>query len=107
MQRIGVNLTAEAIMQQLFMISRRSDGQLVSTLQDIHQGRETEIDSLNLAIARTGESLAPPVSAITTPVLSEMVRLKSWLRPCPMDDRRSQGAGIGSFRKWKTLMAIR
>ncbi|HAV75731.1 MAG TPA: hypothetical protein DCX53_00090 [Anaerolineae bacterium] len=77
---IGIRLSAEEIMQQIFAISKKSDGQLISTLQDINAGRETEIDYLNLEIARIGESLTPVIKASTTQALGEMVKMKSNLR---------------------------
>ncbi len=77
---MGMTLTAEEIMQQLFAISKKSDGQLISTLQDINEGRETEIDYLNLEIARQAEALTPPLKAHTTKLLGEMVKMKSKLK---------------------------
>jgi 2-dehydropantoate 2-reductase len=43
---IGVKLDVEQIQQQMFAISRAADGQLISTLQDIRNKRETEMKSL-------------------------------------------------------------
>ena len=80
MQQMGFEVKADDVMQQLFAISRRSDGQLISTLQDIKNGRETEIDHLNLAIARRAAAVAPDVKISTTRVLGEMVKIKSMLR---------------------------
>ncbi len=78
--RLGFSLAAEDVMAQLFAISRRSSGQLISTLQDINQGRETEIDDLNLAIARIGASVAPDLKVSTTRALGELVKIKSILK---------------------------
>ncbi len=80
MRGLGVQLSVEEIMEQLFAISRKSSGQLISTLQDINAGRETEIDYLNLEIARLGKTITPEVKANTTRVLGEMVKIKSLLR---------------------------
>ena len=80
MRSVGVSLSPEEIMQQLFAISERSDGQLISTLQDINHGRETESDYLNLEIARIGEAAAPEIKASVTKALGEMVKIKSMLR---------------------------
>lgn len=77
---LGIKLSAEEIMQQLFAISKKSEGQLISTLQDINSGRETEIDYLNLEIARLGETLIPAIKASTTKALGEIVKMKSKLR---------------------------
>lgn len=76
---IGIRLNAEEIMQQIFAISKKSEGQLISTLQDINAGRETEIDYLNLEIARLGETLIPAIKASTTKALGEIVKMKSKL----------------------------
>lgn len=76
-QRIGINLTTEELMEQLLLISRRSDGQLISTLQDLNSGKETEIDYLNLAISHVGAALEPPVDPKMTRVLGELVSAKS------------------------------
>lgn len=76
---MDMTLTADEIMQQLFAISKKSDGQLISTLQDINEGRETEIEYLNVEIARRGETLTPPVKAHITKALGEMVKIKSKL----------------------------
>jgi 2-dehydropantoate 2-reductase len=77
---IGIRLNAEEIIQQIFAVSKKSEGQLISTLQDINAGRETEIDYLNLEIARLGETLIPAIKASTTKALGEIVKMKSKLR---------------------------
>ena len=76
----GMRGDESEIMTQLFAISRRTDGQLISTLQDINAGRETEIAALNLEIARLAEGLTPPVSVPLTKGLGELVKLKAELR---------------------------
>lgn len=80
MRRVGLDGDEGAIMAQLEAISRRTDGQLISTLQDINAGRETEIDALNLEIARVAEGLTPPVAVPLTKWLGELVRLKAEAR---------------------------
>jgi 2-dehydropantoate 2-reductase len=75
MHALGFPTGADEVMQQLFAISRRSDGQLISTLQDIHAGRRTEIDDLNLAIARAALSVS--VDVPVTRLLGEMIQIKS------------------------------
>ncbi len=80
MQRMGFAAKADDVMQQLLAISRRSDGQLISTLQDVNNGRETEIGYLNLAIAQCAAAVAPDVKISTTRMLGEMVKIKSTLR---------------------------
>jgi 2-dehydropantoate 2-reductase len=79
MQRMGFSLTADEVMQQLFAISRKSDGQQISTWQDINNGRETEIEHLNLEIARIARRVAPDVNMSVTRALGEMIKIKSRL----------------------------
>lgn len=74
-ERLGINLNHETVLKQVLTISKGSDGQLVSTLQDIQNKRETEINSLNLEIARIAESL--DVDAGLTKALGELVQIKS------------------------------
>jgi 2-dehydropantoate 2-reductase len=67
-------------MNQIFTVSKGSDGQLISTLQDLNHGRETEIDYFNLEIARIGAAATPKIDTPTTRALGEMVKIKSMLR---------------------------
>jgi 2-dehydropantoate 2-reductase len=78
--RLNLGLEENVVMEQLFAISARSDGQLISTLQDLNARRPTEIESLNLEIARIADSLSPPVTVSKTKLLGELVLLKSKLR---------------------------
>jgi 2-dehydropantoate 2-reductase len=77
---LGLELGEAQVMEQLLVISKKSDGQQISTLQDLNHGRLTEIESLNLEIARLAARLEPPVPVHKTRLLGEMVRLKSELR---------------------------
>jgi 2-dehydropantoate 2-reductase len=77
---LGMDFKEEELMEQLMMISRRSDGQLISTLQDLKKGNETEIEFLNLAIAKIAAGLEPPVEVGRTKVLGELILKKSELR---------------------------
>ena len=61
-------------------ISRGSQGVLISTLQDIKSGKETEIETLNLAVARIASELEPRVEVTKTELLGKMTLLKSCLR---------------------------
>lgn len=69
----GVFLQAEEVEEGLLAISRGSDGQPISTLQDIRNKRETEINTLNFAIA----SMAAEGMAKETSLLGELTKLKS------------------------------
>ncbi|MCG8456764.1 MAG: hypothetical protein MI919_10830 [Holophagales bacterium] len=74
---IGIRFEERELIDQLLLISRRADGQLISTLQDINHGRETEIDYLNMEIARVGAGSKPAIDAPITRVLGEMILAKS------------------------------
>lgn len=69
----GISLTAPEVEESLLKISKLSDGQLISTYQDILAGRRTEIDTLNFEIVR----MAGNVNVSNTKLLGELVRLKA------------------------------
>lgn len=73
----GVRLSVEEVTGRLLLISKASDGQLISTLQDIRNKRPTEIDSLNFAVARMAETHGREVPI--TKALGELTKLKSML----------------------------
>ena len=75
----SVTLTHEEVLESLLRISRFSDGQLISTLQDIRLGRRTEIETLNLAITEMAKELGMAHLVTETRILGEMTRLKSEL----------------------------
>jgi len=72
----GVNLSQAEVMDSLLLISRSSDGQFISTLQDIRNHRPTEIETLNLAIAGMA---ATEQDIIQTLLLGQLTLLKSQL----------------------------
>ena len=72
----GVGLTEDQIVQNILSISEMSDGQKISTYQDILNKRETEIDSLNLEISRLAKRLGN-AAVPTTSLLGELIKLKS------------------------------
>lgn len=74
-KRVGVPLTVAEIMEKVLAISKGSDGQLISTLQDIRAKRKTEIEYLNLALARLGEKEG--VDLPKTRLLGRMIFQKS------------------------------
>jgi 2-dehydropantoate 2-reductase len=53
----GISLRPEEVEESLLLISTASDGQLISTLQDIRNGRRTEIETLNFELVRIAETL--------------------------------------------------
>jgi 2-dehydropantoate 2-reductase len=76
---LGVELEANEVLESLLHISKSSEGQLISTLQDINNNRLTEIDTLNLEIARIAASLGKANLVQETKVLGELVKIKSEL----------------------------
>ncbi|MCF0074116.1 2-dehydropantoate 2-reductase [Dyadobacter sp. CY261] len=73
----GIFLTGNELEESLLQISRASDGQLISTLQDIRAGRQTEIDTLNFEIAAMAAKLGLSHSVRETRLLGELTRLKA------------------------------
>ena len=78
--RFGLGLTRDELMDQIHQISRSSDGQLISTLQDIRNGRETEIEFLNLEMARTAAGQQPRIDLPRTELLGRLTLAKSKLQ---------------------------
>jgi 2-dehydropantoate 2-reductase len=76
--RLNIGLSESEVMQQIMRISTGSK-QLISTLQDIRNGRQTEIESLNLEIARQAASLQPPLHLPQTELLGKIILAKSIL----------------------------
>jgi len=64
-------------MEQIRQISHGSQGQLISTLQDLRHGRETEMQHLNLAVTRLAESMHPALTLPRTHLLGQMILAKS------------------------------
>ncbi len=79
----GIVLDATEVMNTVLLISQSSDGQLISTLQDIKNGRETEIESLNFAIARIAAGTSLKDKVVETTLLGELTKLKSTLAQLP------------------------
>jgi 2-dehydropantoate 2-reductase len=74
----GIMLTEDDVLQNVLSISEISDGQEISTYQDILNGRETEIETLNIAVenvAKTSNGIAVPVTAL----LGQMTKIKAYL----------------------------
>ncbi len=76
-ERRGIALTEAGLMDQVMKISAGSNGVLISTLQDIRSGRETEIEHLNLEMARIAQGLEPKVDLGKTKLLGKMILAKS------------------------------
>jgi 2-dehydropantoate 2-reductase len=73
----GIALTADDVLQNVLTISKMSDGQKISTYQDILNKRETEIETLNFAVAKLGHLFGHTLPI--TSLLGEMTKLKSEL----------------------------
>lgn len=73
----GISLSADNVLGSLLHISRHSDGQLISTYQDIINKRKTEIETLNVAIAGIADNLEEKGLAKETGLLGELIQIKS------------------------------
>jgi 2-dehydropantoate 2-reductase len=74
----GIQLTTEDVLQNVLSISKMSDGQKISTYQDILNKRETEIEALNFAVAKAA-SRSGKVNVPVTVLLGELIKIKSEL----------------------------
>ncbi|MDD7886194.1 ketopantoate reductase family protein [Flavivirga sp. 57AJ16] len=75
----GITLEAKEIEDQIIFISKMSDGQFISTWQDIQNKRETEIDTLNLEVIRIAKQMNLEAQVQETKLLGELVKIKSEL----------------------------
>lgn len=75
----GISLHNDEVIENLLQISRSSDGQLISTYQDILHKRETEISTLNGEIANIARRLHKQHTVRETRLLGELTLLKSKL----------------------------
>ena len=79
-QKYNIVLDRNEIEENLLLISKRADGQLISTYEDIRKKRRTEIESLNLEIARMADEIEMPELVPTTRLLGEMIKIKSEIK---------------------------
>jgi 2-dehydropantoate 2-reductase len=91
MDRLNMGLGESELMEQIMRISKASDGQLISTLQDIRNGRQTEIESLNLEIARVAAAMQPKLHLPRIEFLGKMILAKS------LQQRRMEEWGAGAW----------
>lgn len=75
----GISLVAAELLEQIRRISQGSAGVLISTLQDLRNGRETEIESLNLEMARMAAARQPRIPLPLTEFLGRMILAKARL----------------------------
>ncbi|AHM60684.1 ketopantoate reductase ApbA/PanE domain-containing protein [Flammeovirgaceae bacterium 311] len=73
----AIKLDPDEILAKLLLISRSSEGQLISTLQDIKNGRETEIDTLNFEIVQAAAKIGKEELVKDTLLLGELTKLKA------------------------------
>lgn len=75
--RLKLDLSEDELIDRIMLLSKGSDGQHISTLQDIKNGRPTEIESLNLEIARVAASMQPSLPLARIELLGKMILVKS------------------------------
>ncbi|MDH3708350.1 MAG: 2-dehydropantoate 2-reductase [Cyclobacteriaceae bacterium] len=75
----GISINQEDMEARVLHISKKSDGSLISTLQDMRNGRETEIDTLNGAIVEVAQKYNQEHVVEETKLLGELIRMKSQL----------------------------
>lgn len=73
----GVFLNKKEVKENLLLISQKSNGQLISTYMDILNKRRTEIESLNLEIAKIADEIGQPDLVKNTRLLGQLVQIKS------------------------------
>lgn len=73
----GIALETKEVEDQVISISKMSDGQFISTLQDIRNKRETEIDTLNFEVVRIAKQMNLETQVQETKLLGELVKIKS------------------------------
>ncbi|HPN70516.1 MAG TPA: 2-dehydropantoate 2-reductase [Saprospiraceae bacterium] len=73
----GVDLKASEVIESVKMISKMSDGQLISTLQDIQNKRKTEIETFNFAVVSIAKKLGKEHEVLQTKLLGELTKMKA------------------------------
>ena len=74
---MGVKLTESEVIESVKMISKMSDGQLISTLQDIQNKRKTEIETFNFAVVAIAKELGKEHEVLQTKLLGELTKMKA------------------------------
>ena len=75
-ERFDLRISEGEVMEMVGRISKGSN-HLISTLQDIRAGRPTEVQSLNLEMARLAASLKPKLELPKIELLGKMILAKS------------------------------
>ncbi|TDO23494.1 ketopantoate reductase family protein [Sediminibacterium goheungense] len=73
----GIHLKAETLLEKLLLISSTSEGQLISTYQDILHKRKTEIETFNIEIGRIAGQYQKNEQSKITKFLGELIEIKS------------------------------
>lgn len=79
-QTQGIELIENDLVENLMLISKRSDGQLISTYVDLQNKRKTEIESLNLEIVNIAKEMNMVNMVTNTRLLGELIKLKSQIK---------------------------
>jgi len=75
-EKSGISLSRQEVETSLINISKASDGQLISTLQDINNGRCTEIATLNFEIARIAQQEGIADASREIDLLGKLIKIK-------------------------------
>ena len=78
----GIEITEQEVIESVLMISKMSDGQLISTLQDINNKRKTEIETLNFAVVAIAQKLGKENNVVQTKLLGKLTKIKADLNFC-------------------------
>lgn len=73
----GIEISVNEVIESVKMISKMSDGQLISTLQDINNKRPTEIETLNFEVVSIARSLGKETEVTHTKLLGELTKMKA------------------------------
>ncbi|MCP9747863.1 ketopantoate reductase family protein, partial [Lacihabitans sp. CS3-21] len=73
----GVEISENEVIESVKIISKMSDGQLISTLQDINNRRPTEIETLNFAIVAIAQRYGKENDVTQTKLLGELTKMKA------------------------------
>lgn len=76
---VGIHLNETEVIENILLISKSSEGQFISTLQDIRRKHKTEIETMNLKIVRIAQHFGKENMVTETKLLGELVKLKSEL----------------------------
>jgi 2-dehydropantoate 2-reductase len=76
-QTVGIHLNEAEVIENILLISKSSEGQFISTLQDIRRKHKTEIETMNFEIVRIAQQFGKENMVNETKLLGELIRLKS------------------------------